>query len=93
MMIDLIYFGFVPMLFMVYILLFGRGSIPTKYKIVKETNSLGETTFEVWFEYPAAPLILRTWSHEMTFNREQDAEEYVARQSKDRTVIKEGSFK
>ena len=61
------------------------------YKIVKETNSLGEIRYEVWFEYYSIHGS-HGWLHEQTFDTEQQADEFLARQHKTREVIREGKL-
>lgn len=61
------------------------------YKIVKETNSLGEIRFEVWFEYYTIHGS-HGWLHEQTFDTEQQTDEFLARQQKTREVIRVGKL-
>lgn len=61
------------------------------YKIVKETNSLGEVKYEVWFEYYNIHGS-HGWLKEETFDTEQQADEFLARQHKTREVVREGKL-
>jgi hypothetical protein len=88
---DLFYFLFLPGLMMVIAILTYRGPAQ-KYKIVKETNSLGESRYEVWFGYSAFPLVQDTWRLEDKFDTEELANDYVARYHKTKLIIKEGTL-
>jgi len=87
---DLLYFLFVPGLIIVAFLLAHRGD-KQGYKIVKETNTLGESRYEVWFEYYTIHG-LHGWTLEETFDTEEQANEFIARQHKTREIIKEGKL-
>ena len=87
---DLLYFLFVPGLVVLAALLTYRGS-KQGYKIVKETNSLGESRYEVWFEYYNIQGT-HGWRHEETFDTEEGADQFIARQHKTREVIREGKL-
>lgn len=87
---DLFLFLFVPGLVIFAILLSHRGP-KRRYKIVKETNSLGEEKYEVWFEY-RNHYSNRVWHLEKTFDTEDLANEFVARQHTTRETIKEGTL-
>jgi len=89
---DMLYFLMVPGLIMIIAVLSFRSSRPRRYKIVKETNSLGETRWEVWFEYAAMPFNPDTWLLKETFDTQQQAEDYIARRSVLRETVKEGTL-
>ena len=89
---DLLYFLMVPGLLLVMVLLTMKNSSPRRYKIVKETNSLGETHWEVWFEYTAIPFNPDTWRLEQTFETQQLAEDFITRRSVVRETVKEGTL-
>lgn len=87
---DLLYFLFVPGLVLFAALLLYRGD-RQGYKIVKETNTLGESRYEVWFEYYSIHGT-HGWRHEETFDTEEQANQFIARQFKTREVIREGKL-
>lgn len=87
---DLLRFLFVPGLVLIAMVLCYRGA-KRKYKIIKETNNLGESRYEVWFEYYSIHGT-HGWLHEETFDTEEQANEFVAKQFKTREVIKEGNL-
>ena len=80
--------------FSALVVLFGiipyRGE-PTRYKIVQETNNLGETRYELWFKYGS---ILKTypWCLEGTYATIQEAEEFLTKRNTNRTVVQEGNL-
>ena len=87
---DVLYFLFFPGLVLFAIVLTHRGA-KRKYKIVKETNTLGETKFEVWFNYYSITGCCG-WLHEKTFDTEEQANAFIASQFKTREVIREGNL-
>ncbi len=87
---DVWLFFTVPALVIIYSLMFGRGRLPKNYKIVRESNTLGEQKYEVWFDYPGIGAL--TWRCEGEFESEQAADEFIARQFKLREIVKQGSF-
>jgi hypothetical protein len=87
---DLLYFLFVPGLIIVAVLLAHRGN-KQGYKIVKETNTLGESRYEVWFEYYTIHGC-HGWLLKEKFDTEEQADEFIARQHKIREVIREGKL-
>lgn len=87
---DLFYFLFVPGLIVVAMLLAHRGH-KRGYKIIKETNTLGESRYEVWFEYYTVHG-LHGWTLEQKFDTEELANEFIARQYKIREVVREGKL-
>ncbi len=89
---DLFYFLVLPGLLLVMAAFTMRGSRPRRYKIVKETNSLGETHWEVWFEYAAMPGNPDTWRMEERFDTEQLANDFIARRSVQREIVKQGTL-
>jgi hypothetical protein len=90
---DLYAFLAVPILIIVFAMITVRGSDPKRYKIVCETNILGEERYEVWLEYPAFPLVRDTWRLEEKFDTLDLAYDYLARRvTKTRATIKEGTF-
>jgi hypothetical protein len=91
-MIDILYFLAVPFVALLIALLTYRGDRES-YMIVKETNNLGESKYEVWFKYFSIIPKSRNWRLEETFATEQLAEDFVSRQTKSREVIKEGKLR
>ena len=87
---DLLLFLFFPGVVVVAFLLAHRGN-KQGYKIIKETNTLGESRYEVWFEYYTIHG-LHGWTKEETFDTEQQADEFIARQHKIREVVREGKL-
>lgn len=87
---DVSLFLLAPGLVFIVFLLTYRGD-KRGYKIVKETNSLGEIRYEVWFEYYSIHGS-HGWMKEETFDTEQQADEFIARQHKIREVIREGKL-
>lgn len=87
---DFLYFLSVPVLiFLIGVFTF-RGH-KRSYKIVRETNSLGESNYEVWFEYYSLQGT-HGWLLEKTFETEEQANEFIASQHKIREVIREGKL-
>lgn len=89
-MSDIFLFFLVPGLVIIAAILTHRGS-RQKFKIIKETNTLGESRYEVWFEYYSFHG-LHGWLKEETFDTEDQANEFIARQHKIREVIREGKL-
>jgi hypothetical protein len=89
---DIFYFLMVPGMLLVLAAFTMKGNTPKRYKIVKETNSLGETCWEVWFEYWAMPLNADTWRLEEKFETKQLAIDFIARRSVLRETVKEGTL-
>lgn len=87
---DLFLFLFVPSVVVVAFLLSYRGDTKS-YKIVKETNRLGETCFEIWFEYQSIQGT-HGWRLEKTFDTEEAAVRFIDQQQKTREVIREGKL-
>lgn len=87
---DFLLFLFVPGLVIFAAIISYQGPV-RQYKIVRETNTLDEKKYEVWFEYQRW-CSKNTWQLEETFETEQEANEYVARQCKIREVVSEGKF-
>lgn len=87
---DLFYFLAVPGLVVLVSILVYRGD-KQGYKIIKETNTLGEIHYEVWFEYYSIHGS-HGWRHEKTFDTEEQADQFIARQFKTREVIREGKL-
>lgn len=87
---DLFLFLFVPGLVVLFFLLTYRGD-KQAYKIVKETNRLGESRFEIWFEYHSIQGT-NGWRLEKTFDTEEEAIQFIDKQQKTREVIKEGKL-
>ncbi len=90
---DLLYFHFVPTLLFFGVFFFTWRGSEKAYKIIKETNSLGEEKFEVWFQYESMDCSSRNWCKQERFDTVKEAEDFIARQSKKREVVKEGTFK
>lgn len=89
---DLFYFLTVPLLVIFFGVLTFRGHTPKRFKIVRETNSLGEERFEVWFEYSVFPLVNEKWHLEEKFDTEQQANDFIARKSTQKQIIKQGDL-
>lgn len=87
---DALLFLLVPSLVIIAALLTYRGP-KQGYKIIKETNSLGESRYEVWFEYYSIQGT-HGWLHEQTFETEEEADQFIARQQKIREIVKEGKL-
>lgn len=87
---DIFLFLLVPGLVVVVFLITYRGN-RLGYKIVKETNSLGEIKYELWFEYYSIHGT-HGWLLENTFDTEEQVNECLARLQKTREVIKEGKL-
>ena len=79
----------IPALLLVVSLIAYRGEA-RGYKIVKETNTLGEEKFEVWIRYKAVHK--RCWRKELTCDTENEANQFIARLFTIRTVIREGGL-
>jgi len=89
---DLSYFLFFPAMIVLIAILTYRGAA-NNYKIVRVTNSLGEQKFEVYFQYERMDCSGLNWRLEETFETEQLADEFIARQFSKREVIREGKLK
>jgi len=89
---DVYLFLLAPCLMIFAAVLTSHQPNPKQYRIVKETNTLGEERFEVWFNYPALFLVQRTWRLEEKFDTEQLADEYIARRFKVRELVREGQL-
>lgn len=90
---DLGLFFLVPGIVVLWAVLCHRGDEPCNYKIIRETNSLGEMRYEVWFEYAVFFWNPHTWCLKEIFDTEQLAMEFVARQkNKKREVLKQGQL-
>lgn len=87
---DILLFLIFPGLVILAAILAHKGS-KRSYKIVKETNTLGESRYEVWFEYYTIHG-LHGWTLEEKFDTEEQANEFIARQHKIREVIREGKL-
>ena len=91
-MIDLLYFFAVPIFVILAGLMLYRGG-SKNYKIIKETNTLGESTYEVWFEYESIDCVSRTWRKESEYTTLEEADAFIARQFKTRETVREGKLK
>ena len=89
---DLARFFAVPFLVIVLSIILYRGDRPRRYKIVRESNPLGEERYEVWFEYPALPFNPNTWKLEEKFDSEQLANDFITRRKKIRETVREGTL-
>lgn len=87
---DILLFFLVPGLVIIAALLLHRGN-KQSYKIIKETNTLGESRYEVWFEYYTVHG-LHGWTLEEKFDTEEQANQFIARQHKIREVVREGKL-
>lgn len=88
---DFLLFLFVPGL-VVFAAVISYQGTARQYKIVQETNTLGETRYEVWFEYQRW-CSKNTWQLEETFDTLEQADQHISRQSKTRQTVREGSLK
>jgi hypothetical protein len=84
----LLHFFAFPALVVVFGILTYRGE-PTRYKIVRETNSLGEERFELWYKYSSL-LKSYPWCLEGTFTTEAEAHDFMAREKINRIIVSEG---
>lgn len=87
---DVWLFFTVPALVIIYSLMFGRGRLPKNYKVVRESNTLGEEKYEVWFDYPG--LSSYTWRCEAEFSTLEEANNFILKQSRQREIVTQGSF-
>lgn len=87
---NLFLFLLVPGCMVCLAILSHRGAA-RRYKIVKETDSLGTNKYEVWFEHYTVHGC-NGWIHKETFDTEELADQFIARHSKIREIIKEGSL-
>ena len=88
---DLFLFFAVPGLILVAAVLSHRGAAK-KYKIVRVTDKLEQSQYEVWFDY-TSPTGLYTWRLEKQFETLEQAEQFVSQQHKTRETVCEGSLK
>jgi hypothetical protein len=86
----LCYFFAFPALVVLFGILTYRGE-PTRYKIIQQTNDLGESSYELWFKYGS---LMKTypWCLEGVFDTEQEAQEFIAKRNVNRKVIQEGNL-
>lgn len=86
----LLYFFAFPALVILFGIITYRGE-PTRYKIVQEINSLGETRYELWFKYGS---LLKTypWCLEGIYATIQEAEEFISKRNINRKVVQEGNL-
>jgi len=89
---DLLYFLAIPAIIIVFAVLTWRGAAKN-YRIVRVTNSLGEQKYEVYFQYESRECVGTNWRLEETFETEQLADEFIARQYQKREVVREGKLK
>lgn len=89
---DLFLFLVVPGLAIVAAIISYRGDA-YGYKIVCETNQLGEKRYQVWFEYYSIGAQSRSWRLEETFDTLELADQYISRQTKTTETVREGSLK
>ncbi len=89
---DILYFLLFPAILVLIAILTYKGSA-NNYKIVRVTNTLGEQKYEVYFQYERIDCSGCNWRLEETFETELQADEFIARQSKTREIIKEGKLK
>ena len=87
---DVLHFLLVPGLVIFAMILTHKGD-KQNYKIIKETNSLGESRYEVWFEYYTVHGC-HGWRMEEKFDTEEQANEFLARQHKIRETVREGKL-
>lgn len=87
---DVASFLLFPALVLVAVLIAHRGSA-RKYQIIRETNSLGESCYEVWFEYYSIHGT-HGWLHKETFPTQEQAKEFIAQQCKTREVVEQGKL-
>lgn len=92
MLMDLLYFLTIPAIIIVVALCTWRGAA-NNYKIVRVTNTLGEEKYEVYFQYESIDCMGCNWRLEETFESEQLANEFIAKQFTKREVVKEGKLK
>lgn len=89
-LIDLLYFLTAPLFLLFLAILTFKGQNPKQFKIVKETNSLGEEKYELWFEYPVMPFNPDSWRKEGDFKTVAEADQYIKSLTKTREVVKQG---
>jgi len=89
---DLVYFLSIPAIIIVFAALTWRGA-GKAYKIVRVTNTLGEEKYEVYFQYESLDCSSCNWLLEETFDTEQLADEFIARQFTKRETVREGKLK
>ncbi len=88
---DLLYFLAVPGLVILFFVLTYKGAA-NHYRIVRVTNTLGEEKYEVYFQYESMDCASRNWRLEETFDTEQLADEFIARQFTIRETVREGKL-
>jgi hypothetical protein len=88
---DLMYFLFFPACIALIAILTYRGAA-NNYKIVRVTNTLGEEKYEVYFQYESMDCVSRNWRLEETFETEQLADQFIARQYQKRETVREGKL-
>ncbi len=91
-MTDILLFLSIPFLVIIFGVLTWRGA-GKAYKIIRVTNTLGEEKYEVYFQYESRDFSSCNWRLEETFETEQLANEFIARQFQTREVIREGKLK
>jgi nuclear transport factor 2 (NTF2) superfamily protein len=91
-MTDLLYFFAVPIFIIIIFTMLYRGG-SKNYKIIKETNTLGESRYEVWFEYESLDCASRNWHKEAEYATLEEADAFIARQFKTRETVREGKLK
>ncbi len=91
-MIDLLYFFAVPIFIILVVLMSYRGG-SKNYKIIKETNTLGESKYEIYFEYESLDCTSRSWRKEAEYATLEEADAFIARQFKTRETVREGKLK
>ena len=89
---DLLVFLFFPACIALIAILTYRGAA-NNYKIVRVTNTLEEEKYEVYFQYESMDCMHRNWRLEETFETEQQADEFIARQYQKRETVREGRLK
>jgi hypothetical protein len=89
---DLLLFLFFPAIVVLAAILTYKGAA-NNYKIVRVTNTLGEEKYEVYFQYERFDCSGCNWRLEETFETEQLADEFIARQYQKREVVREGKLK
>jgi len=88
---DLALFLFFPAFIILIAILTYKGAA-NNYKIVRVTNTLGEEKYEVYFQYERMDCSGLNWRLEETFETEQLADEFIARQYQKREIVREGKL-
>jgi hypothetical protein len=91
MLMDLLYFLSIPAIVVLFAVLTWRGAA-NNYRIVRVTNTIGEEKYEVYFQYESMDCASRNWRLEETFETEQQADEFIARQFTIRETVREGKL-